>query len=322
MHIEEEIIECKGILIVGDPHVSDKAPNRRIDDYLNAILGKIEFIVNLANEKELLVVMTGDLFDNHKVDNNIMSRLARILRKCWTTPLTNVGNHDMPLGASVLSEGDSLYVLDATGVIKAFKHQSIQRVLIDGYKFDIGFSPYGTQIPQKVDNSESNVIWITHHDVAFPESNYPGGLQPFEIEGCVVVINGHMHKYLKEVQVGETTWYNFGNINRQSIDCADHIPTVWELNPNGFIPHEIPHVKNVFDMVGHIVDTESGLEKIRDKSIFADLLNNDEIEEKGEDEILKIIKKKFEERKTPVPVQNLVLNLWQETVENFSDKNM
>ena len=59
--------------------------------------------------------------------------------------------------------------------------------------------------------------WFTHHDIAF-DGGYPGAVPPFAVEGCDVLINGHIHKTQKAIMAGRTRWLNPGNITRQSVD--------------------------------------------------------------------------------------------------------
>lgn len=74
------------------------------------------------------------------------------------------------------------------------------------------------------------VIWITHHDLAF-EGHYPFSRPLHPIDGVDMMINGHIHDTKKPVRVGLTSCYNPGNITRLSIDMDKHIPSVWSWSP-------------------------------------------------------------------------------------------
>jgi hypothetical protein len=122
-------------------------------------------------------------------------------------------------------------------------------------------TPYGQAIPTDVRGSFSAVnaqAWFTHHDIAF-EARYPGAVPPFAIEGCDLVINGHIHKTQAAITAGRTRWSNPGNITRQSIDLADHVPRAWILGPDGELkPEAQPFETDVFDRTGHVVEAADG----------------------------------------------------------------
>jgi hypothetical protein len=94
------------------------------------------------------------------------------------------------------------------------------------------------------------MCWITHHDLAF-EGAYPGATHLFEIMGCDLVINGHMHLTKPPIQKGATTWFNPGNITRQSKDTAGHIPSVWEVLDTKQPATRIPlvYAAKIFDAI-------------------------------------------------------------------------
>ena len=56
-------------------------------------------------------------------------------------------------------------------------------------------TPYGQAVPVDLRGAfpgADAVLWFTHHDIAF-DTGYPGAVPPFAIEGCDLVVNGHVH---------------------------------------------------------------------------------------------------------------------------------
>jgi hypothetical protein len=162
----------------------------------------------------------------------------------------------------MLTEGDSLALLGLCDVVDvASTSAPVVKLRIAGRLFGLGMTPYGQAIPKDVRGSFFEIdaqTWFTHHDVAF-DGRYPGAVPPFAIEGCDIVVNGHIHKTQAAITAGKTRWTNPGNITRQSIDLADHVPRAWILGPDGELePQALPFDTDVFDMTGHVVEAADG----------------------------------------------------------------
>ena len=104
-------------------------------------------------------------------------------------------------GTPRLSDGDTLALLGLCDVVDVVSSSGpVLDVLCEGQRIGIGMTPYGQAIPGSVRGGIPDVdrqIWFTHHDIAFEGSTYPGALPPFAVEGCDVLINGHIHKTQK-----------------------------------------------------------------------------------------------------------------------------
>ena len=153
----------------------------------------------------------------------------------------------------------------------------------------------------KKENNITDVIWITHHDLAM-NGAYPNSIALKEILGIDMIINGHIHGTKQPVKINNTVYYNTGNIARTKIDMFNHKPAVWkydldqtqeELIPsiNGLLVKQlIPFYlnykegKDVFKLTGKHVNKESlteeeiinianGLElNTEEEKVFASLL--------------------------------------------------
>lgn len=272
-------IEASGLLFIGDLHLSSRNPQRRRDDYTEAGLRKVEHIMAIANRDRLVPVFEGDIFHRAREPNEgLKTRLLRLLGGCWTDCLTNVGNHDA--AAEELSDADSLAMIGEPGApLRVFRRAGPgAEFILGGRRIGLGFSPYGQAIPESVVGmfpEAVGVIWCTHHDLAF-EGNYPGAVEPFPIEGCNLVINGHMHLEKAPLMVGSTLWCNFGSVMRTAIDAATHEPAVWSFSPaDGLVRHPLPHGADVFDLTGRLVPEASPGElaaHVARPSVFVELL--------------------------------------------------
>jgi hypothetical protein len=273
----DEPIACDGLLIVGDPHVTSKRPGRRTDaNWPDPVLNKLQACADVARERNLYPVFLGDLLDEPVERNEALkTRLIRILKAFPMIPLGNTGNHDIQNTA--LSDGDTLAMLAAGDNIDVANVSGpVCEFLVGGKRLGVGMTPYGQEIPRDVTGlfpEADAVLWFTHHNIAF-EKSYPKAVEPFEILGCKLVVNGHIHYTQPPVRAGGTLWMNPGNIVRLSTDVMDHVPSAWILGGDGrMTPVELPHEKGVFDLTGRLVDAIHETELVREKeSAFVTLL--------------------------------------------------
>lgn len=312
--------EVKGILWIGDPHLSSRKPGRRKDaDFAGTVIGKLEQAIDLANENRWLVAILGDLFDrSREEDETVKTRLLRVLRKAWTTPVALVGNHDVR--NAMLSDGDTLAVIAASGALMVHEVSGpIEELEIDGVRVGLGGTPHGQDIPRSVygDFPEADMtVWMTHHDMAF-EGAYPGAIECFEIAGCALVVNGHMHLSKPEIHAGGTIWCNPGNVTRWSVDAAGHKPSVWSWTPSGGMTrHELRHERDAFDLTGYLVEAQSpaaGAAAQGQPSVFVEMMKVEAAADMARSDdgsmLREEIERLFAQDEVPQEVRALVMDL-------------
>lgn len=320
-------IEANGLLFIGDPHISSNRPGRRKDASWPApILAKLERCVEIANERKLVPVFAGDIFEDPIEPNEALkTRLARLMKRFWMLPITNVGNHDM--SSTRLQDGDSLAYLAVCDAIDAIASSGPVCVVdMNGRRVGLGMTPYGQEIPRSVEGvfkDVQSVIWLTHHDIAFQE-NYPGAVKPFPIAGCDVVLNGHVHNLKTAERVGNTTWRNPGNINRKSADLIGQVPAAWIVEWDGAVTSvALPHASDVFDMTGRQVEKATAPQVMKvSESVFVTLLHAETTGEMAQTAdgsvLLEEIEAKCLRDKTPPAVRSLVLSLLREATGGLS----
>src|SRR3546814_18445040 len=110
-----EPIEADGLLFIGDPHISSQRPGRRKDkDFAATVLGTLDSAIRVANERRLVPVILGDLYDRPKEDDEALkTRVIRSMRKAWLVPIILVGTHNKR--HPVLTDGDTLASNSAAG---------------------------------------------------------------------------------------------------------------------------------------------------------------------------------------------------------------
>jgi predicted phosphodiesterase len=248
--------ELLGLLFIGDPHLSSRVPGFRKDDYPKAILGKLKWSLQYARDNVLLPVLLGDLFDYPRDNANW---LVYELLGLFETPILAVsGNHDCK--ENVLTEHDTLSILVAAGRVRLLEAAAPWVGRIGSAEVVIAGTPWGQKLPKSLDKftgvTESDyVFWIAHHDIRFPGYEEVGRFGCYEISGVDAVINGHIHRALPSVVVGQTTWLNPGNIARvaRSDASREHVPSVLriDIKSDGWLPQRIQIPHQPFDEVFH-----------------------------------------------------------------------
>jgi len=262
----------KGILFVGDPHLWSKKPGRRTDaDFTATVLNKINQAVDIAIKENLYLIILGDLFHAEN-ENNIetLTKLIRILKKLPDPCASVVGNHDR--SQIFLSDDVTMSLLREAGAIYTLEKNDIEiQMTINNKTILIGSTPYGDVIPDSVNLPEgikkAFIIWLTHENLDFGES-YPGVIPIKEIKGVSMLVNGHIHKTKKPKKVGNMVAHNPGNITRLSIDCVDHIPTVWKWIPEQgqeLKPIVLNYNKKVFNILESQIEVDITSTLVKDE---------------------------------------------------------
>ena len=318
-------IKANGFCWIGDPHVSSVKPGTRNDrDIISTSVGKLDQSVAIANEKNLIPLIAGDLFDiNDDTKALLLTRLIRSLNKCKHKAYELLGNsHDKT--EVTLTDDAALAILREAGTLNVIEKSGFFLIieLPNGKTIGVGATPHGIEIPKVVVEERKQfgvdlVVWLTHHDLAF-DGAYPGAIELFEIQGCDMVINGHMHLTKKAIVHGQTSWFNPGNILRQTKDTANHIPAVW-LNEglNRLIPVPLKYVEKVFDAVTntiattpvHLATVSSNFSAmLKDYDMLKDENDNVAVTEDGS-EIAKELNLLYEEKKVDKNVRLLLDSL-------------
>jgi predicted phosphodiesterase len=320
---------AQGLLVIGDPHVGSRRPGRRKDaTWPSAVMAKLERCVALANARDLVPVILGDLFDRPvERDVALKAQLIRMLQGFRHRAIVNVGNHDM--AHTTLSDGDSLALLGICDVVDVAAVSGPVAVLdVAGRKLGLGMTPFGQAIPTNVAGllpEADRVAWFTHHDIAF-EGAYPGAVPPFAVEGCDFVVNGHIHRTHKATVAGRTRWLNPGNIARLSVDLLQHVPRAWILDARGELEaQDLPHEPDVFDLTGRLLEAASEARVAQAvESAFVSLLQAQapaNLKRSDDGSLIREeIEAKFTEDDTPDAVRAIVRSLLGEAVERNAKK--
>ncbi len=265
----------QGLLIIGDPHLEGRQPGFRKDDYPHVVLEKLGWCLDYARQNRLLPALLGDLFD--KPRDNPTWMLGRLIDLLDAEVIGLFGNHDC--ADPQLSDHDSLSLLIKCGRLRLVDEQSYWTGVMNGRLVVVGGSSYRQPIPRsfqppQVDGLSPLVVWLTHHDVLVPGYEEQGRVKPREIEQIDLVINGHIHRRLGDVQTGRTTWVTPGNISRRARSdvTREHIPSVLRIDvtAEGFQRQQVEVPHRPFEDVFYEQVVEQGIDA-RESAFIAGL---------------------------------------------------
>ncbi len=249
--------QYQGLLIIGDPHLEGRQPGFRKDEYPQVILDKLTWCLHYAQEHRLLPAILGDLF--HKPRDNPTWMIGRVIEMFNMEVIGLYGNHDC--ADPELNDHDSMSLLIKANRLRLVDEKAPWHGIMKGRPVVVGGSSYRQPIPQSFHpnfRSEDGlplVIWLTHHDIIVPGYEDQGRVKPREIDRIDVVVNGHIHRRLADVQAGRTLWITPGNISRRDRSDAvrEQVPAVLRIDvqSDDFERHylEVPH--RPFDEVFH-----------------------------------------------------------------------
>jgi predicted phosphodiesterase len=328
-------IHAKGLLFIGDPHVSSKIPGRRLDaDFCETVCGKLDQAFSIAAQGDLYPVILGDLFDDERDSKPAMlTRLIRSLASATIKPLTIVGNHEKT--QFYLTDDTALAAIREAGLIDTLERAGARVVVLIGDKrVLIGGTPYGQDFPVSVqelrDKHDADwVIWLSHHDLAF-QGAYPGSLPIVEIKGVDMLVNGHMHKPTPPVQTGSMTAFNPGNIVRMSVDCRDQKPAVWSWEPSlgrDLFRIELRHKADVMNLEGYVFNPaasqsvpEARADLMIKESMFARLLKQRQNEDASQTDDAQFLKEEMDglhvEMATDDDFKAYMLGMLEESIQD------
>jgi len=267
--------ECwAGLLFIGDPHLAASPPGYRLDDYGQTILGKLNYCLELAAREDFLPIILGDLFHVPRNNpNHLLVDLIELFRS--QRPWVLVGNHDKH--EARLTKDVSLWVLHAARVIRLLHEAGpVGSLTVGGWRVLVGASPDWTPLPDRVSREGYDfVLWLTHHDLAFPD--YEAGRQRLrEIPGVDLVVNGHIHTPKPPVRRGRTLWCNPGGISRIALSRLTQkiTPAAAVWRPGVEAPQTVPVPHRPFEEVFPPLPEREAVEYLVDESRFIKGLEN------------------------------------------------
>jgi DNA repair exonuclease SbcCD nuclease subunit len=227
------------LMILGDLHITDKKPKRRLDtDYLETLLEKVFFSMEMVLRDECdAMVLPGDVFDSAKVNHKTVSTVMELLHKVGAPVLAVYGQHDMLYHGRDI-ENTPLNVLNTSGAVQILNSTTE----ICGVSWEEPIESDGQKvlvIHQMMSNAHEMFDFTDAK--AFLKKH-----KEFDL-----IISGDNHKQFV-VKDGKRCLVNPGSLMRSTISQIEHKPAmyVWDSKTMVLDRHEIPvkPASEVFDL--------------------------------------------------------------------------
>jgi len=157
--------------VLGDLHLTNHRPVRRIDDYWQTQIEKFEQSLQIVKKCDV-VIQVGDFFDSPYVANRVKATIIELIKKHLTNPIYCIfGQHDISGHSELTFNNSPLAVLQAAGVVELLG-STVTLFPHDGEILHAFGASFGQPIPEPEDQAELNLL-VTHQMIG-DRPLYPG----------------------------------------------------------------------------------------------------------------------------------------------------
>jgi len=262
--------------ILGDTQITDKAPERRIDNYFQTQMRKFSQALTIFEENKCsCIVQPGDFFDSPGVSNRVKSYVISLLNACFkggSVAFDKIyccwGQHDVTGHSKFTLPNSPLAVLEAAEVVKILSEEPIVVGRVsedDGTRVCLYGAGFGEDVPEPYEDSYNILV---AHKMVGDRPLWPGqelvGPRNFlrEHPGFNMVATGDYHYRFVEKWNGRAI-LNMGALVRKTISKFDleHMPAVgvFDTSCNSLEIYELDAkpVNEVFDLSREVKSKES-----------------------------------------------------------------
>ena len=228
-------------VLTSDWHIRPDVPECRTDDFQEAQWRKVQFVLDLAKQYSIPIVLGGDISGNSpQWPNWLLERFSGLVRASGVRILAIPGQHDLP-GHNWDRWRESGYgVLVSTGVIVRFYHEAE----ISGF---LGYGiPFGRMGEEDLGRIEADLLVL--HVLTLESRKMEWEQDQWTADGLLdsapnvrCILTGDNHKPFVRRLNGRLL-VNPGSLMRTKSDQIDHRPRVylWHAEENEVVPVYIP----------------------------------------------------------------------------------
>jgi DNA repair exonuclease SbcCD nuclease subunit len=265
-----------------DLHLSDRAPERRIDDWTETVLGKIHQIGELARGLKATAVLDGgDLFHIKTPTSNSHALVERAAKAHEEYPCPvhgTIGNHDAAHGDYTQVERNPLGVLFAAGVIKRLYDEHEAVFVNDGVKVRVVGIPYhGSDYDMErftsIKKGDEDWLVVVAHVFASKAGGSMYGNEDVVKYGDLTDLDpdlwlfGHWHKDQGIQEIDGKVFVNVGSGTRGSLTedefTREPACVAIEFGHTKFnlarVPIQVRPSSEVFDLEGRVAERSKAL---------------------------------------------------------------
>lgn len=208
-------------VVTGDNHLRPDRPLCRLDeDWIATQKAQLDFIVDLANEEQAALIITGDLFDVPRVPPKIVSMFIDAISNLNSTCYVIAGNHSLPWHKLENVDDSSI------GILKAMSVTNDKIVYLDAEEY--------TENGRFEHAAELFPGMLVIHTLTFPSvTDIPFGAEAVsayqlleKFPNAEWIFTGDYHKNFV-VEEEDHIVINPGCMNIQSADMIDYTPVVY-----------------------------------------------------------------------------------------------
>lgn len=206
--------------IVPDLHLKYLNPSTRKDNYFEAGIAKLEFILQNCN----IIIQLGDFFDKSKTEDIVKNRVLALFNRYRKPVYIVPGNHDIENNQIETLPNTSLMNLAYHGMVTVLTPDRVWD--IGGLK--IGVLDYYIDAAKKQSFEEEVDIVIGHHFYDWFRDPSKG-LEPQDIAkyNANYLFLGHDHEPHENLEIDGTTIIRAGSVMRTELNSntPKHIPS-------------------------------------------------------------------------------------------------
>ena len=212
------------LLITGDWHITDKAPESRTDNYKDTLFGKLEFIFNIAEKNNCIIIQPGDSFDGPNPSYKLFIRVVQLLNKYKKIKILSCfGQHDL----RYRNKGNT--ALDAIEEACPNFHILSQDVFPKTWNVPLHVTGvgYNEEIPQAPNKTSVPTILLIHKMIVEEklwnaQEDYEHASHFLRKYKYDLIVSGDNHKSF--ISGSDRFLINCGSMLRSKIDQIDHKP--------------------------------------------------------------------------------------------------
>ena len=196
----------RGVFIT-DCHLTKQPPSSRIDDYLQTILDKIDWVCKFCKEENALLFIGGDIFKSPIMSAGVAYKFLQVLENNDIVAYVITGNHDVRFYSQDMVQESLLGLVYKTGQVVCLDNKVVE---LDGVTVgSIWFADGG--IPK------SDVV-LSHRTYFNKKDRLYQDPEVFAGSDVKLVLAGHDHDNFPELMIGKTRLVRPGAIAR----CSAH----------------------------------------------------------------------------------------------------
>ncbi len=288
------------MLLTGDLHLSEKTPEKRIDNYAEACLDKFKFILDQAKAKKVdAILQPGDFFDSPNPSYLLFKKITQLINDTGIPIITTFGQHDLRYRNR---ENTALNALSASS-----PYVFVNKVprSFDDNKVNIQISGWEESIPKP--KLKAFNILITHRMIV--NEKIWEGQESFEYANSFLkehkfdlIISGDNHTFFHN-QILKRWLINCGSMMRSNIAQTEHFPKIifFDTETSSWKDVVIPikPVEEIFEME-QIIKTKEHDKKL--EAFVEGLSQHKEMELSFSDNLFNYMK----ENKIDPAIQNII----------------